>query len=53
MTTSNKKRVTLFIDLKLLKCAKTQAIVEDISLTALTEKALIKYLPKKTLVRKA
>lgn len=53
MTTNNKKRVTLFLEPKLLKHAKTQAIVEDISLTALVEKVLIKYLPKKTIIKKS
>ena len=47
MTNNNKKRVTLFLNPKLLKIAKVQAVVEDMSLTVLVEKALIKYLPKK------
>ncbi|MDP2693235.1 MAG: hypothetical protein Q8O88_06425 [bacterium] len=52
MTTNDKQRVTLFLNPNLLKHAKTQAIVEEISLTALVERALIKYLPKETVVKK-
>jgi hypothetical protein len=53
MTTNNKQRVTLFINPKLLKHAKAEAIVEEITLTNLVEKSLIKYLPKETVIRKA
>ena len=52
-TNDSKQRVTLFLDPDLVKQAKTQAIVEEISLTALVERALIKYLPKKTIIKKA
>lgn len=34
------------------KHARTQAVIEDSSLTALVEKALIKYLPKETVIKK-
>lgn len=47
MTTYTKQRVTLFLDSNLIKHAKTQAIIEDISLTALIAKILIQYLSKK------
>ncbi|EKE19054.1 MAG: hypothetical protein ACD_9C00156G0006 [uncultured bacterium] len=53
MTKNDKQRVTLFLNPKLLKQAKAQAIVEDSNLTALVEKALIKYLPQKTILTKA
>lgn len=53
MTNNEKQRTTLFIDPNLLKQAKAQAIVEEISLTALVEKALVKYLPRETVIRKA
>jgi hypothetical protein len=53
MTKIQKQRVTLFLNPNLLKHAKAQAIVEELSLTALVEKALIKYLPKETIIRKA
>jgi len=51
--TSNKQRLTLFINPAIAKHAKAQAIVEESSLTALVEKALINYLPKETVIRKA
>ena len=53
MTTNNKQRVTLFIDPFITKHARAEAIVEGLSLTALVERALIKYLPKETVIRKA
>lgn len=52
MTTKSKQRVTLFTDPNLLKQAKAQAVVEEISLTNLIEKALIKYLPEETIIKK-
>jgi len=52
MTTNNKQRVTLFLNPSLLKYAKAQAVIEECSLTVLAEKALLKYLPKETIIRK-
>jgi hypothetical protein len=52
MTTSDKQRVTLFIDPFIIKHSRAQAIVEGSSLTALVERALIKYLPKETVIKK-
>jgi hypothetical protein len=52
MTTNNKQRVTLFIKPAIIKHARAQAIVEGITLTALAERALIKYLPKETIIKK-
>ena len=52
MTTITKQRVTLFLNPAILKHAKTQAILEDLTLTALVELALIKYLPKETVIKK-
>lgn len=34
------------------KCARAQAVVEDITLTSIVEKALIHYLPKETIIKK-
>lgn len=51
MTTNTKQRVTLFLNPNLLKQAKAQAIVEEMSLTALIEGALAKYLPKETIIK--
>ena len=52
MTTSDKQRVTLFVNPNLLKHAKAQAIIEEITLTTLIELALVAYLPKETIIRK-
>lgn len=52
MAKIEKQRVTLYLNQHLLKHAKAQAIVEESSLTALVEKALTKYLPKETILRK-
>ena len=52
MTMKNKQRVTLFLYPNLLKHAKAQAIVEGYSLTVLVERALMKYLPKETVIKK-
>jgi hypothetical protein len=54
MTTTNKKqRVTLFINPSIAKHAKAQAIVDEVTLTTLIERALIRYLPKRTIIEKA
>lgn len=53
MTSTQKQRVTLFISPSISKQAKAQAVVEEITLTSIVEKALIKYLPKETIVKKA
>lgn len=53
MTKIKKQRVTLFLNPDLLKQAKAQAVIDDLSLTALIEKSLVKYLPKETIIRKA
>lgn len=52
MVTSDKQRTTLFLNPDLLKHAKAQAVVEDLTLTSLVEKALIQYLPKETVIKK-
>ena len=53
MTTNNKHRLTLFINPALAKHAKAQAVVEESSLTVLVGRALINYLPKETVIKKA
>ena len=53
MTINTKQRVTLFINPAIAKHARAQAVVEELSLTNLIEKALIKYLPKETVIKKA
>jgi hypothetical protein len=52
MTTNKKQRVTLFINPAIVIHARTQALIEKLSLTNLVEKALISYLPKETIIRK-
>jgi len=52
MTTNTQQRVTLFIHTNIVKHAKTQAILEELSLSELAEKALVKYLPEETVVKK-
>ncbi|MDO8340832.1 MAG: hypothetical protein Q7T59_02580 [Candidatus Woesebacteria bacterium] len=52
MTTTDKQRVTLFINPPIVRHAKAQAIIEELSLTTLVEKALIAYLPKETIIKK-
>ena len=52
MTTSTKQRITLFLNASISKQAKAQAIIEETTLTRLVEKALIKYLPKETIIKK-
>lgn len=52
MTTNNKQRITLFINPDIAKHARAQAVVEELSLTSLVEKALLDYLPKETLIKK-
>ncbi len=49
---SNKQRVTLFLKPSILKHARAEAIVEDITLTHLVEKALIAYLPTEIILKK-
>lgn len=49
---NEKQRVTLFLNPKLLKKAKVQAVVEDMSLTVLVERALVQYLPKVKIIKK-
>lgn len=52
MTSNRKQRITLFLDPSLARQAKIQAVVEELSLTALVEMALFKYLPKEIIIKK-
>lgn len=52
MSTNKKQRVTLFLNPDIAKHARAQAVVEDLTLTSLVEKALIDYLPKETVIKK-
>lgn len=51
MTSDDKQRMTIFINPAIAKHARAQAVVEEITLTDLVEKALTKYLPEETIVR--
>jgi len=53
MTSNDKQRITLFLTPAIAKQAKAQAVIEDLCLTALVERALIKYLPRETVIKKA
>jgi hypothetical protein len=52
MMTKVKQRVTLFLNPLIAKHARAQAVVEELTLTSLVEKALIQYLPKITIIKK-
>jgi hypothetical protein len=52
MTNDLKQRITLFLNPSIAKHAKAQAVVEELTLTTLVEKALIHYLPKETVIKK-
>lgn len=51
-TTNTKKRLTIFINPAILKQAKAQAIIEELTLTKFIEKALTNFLPKETIIKK-
>ena len=52
MATNDKQRTTLFFNPSFVKQAKAQAVLEELSLTALIEQSLINYLPKETVIKK-
>jgi len=52
MTTTNKQRLTIFLNPAIIKQAKAQALIEDITLTSYVEKALSTCLPKETVIKK-
>ena len=47
------QRTTIFLNSQIVTQAKAQAIVEGITLTKLIEIALIDYLPRETIIKKA
>ena len=53
-TSSSKKsqRVTLFLKPEILKQARAQAVLEEITLTQLVTNALIDHLPLETVIKK-
>lgn len=52
MTKNAKQRVTLFLNPAIAKHARAHAVIQDLTLTTLVEKALTKYLPKITVIKK-
>lgn len=52
MTTIKGRRVTIFLNQALVKQAKAQAVIQELTLTELVEKSLILYLPKETVIKK-
>jgi len=52
ITSGGKQRVTLFVKPLIVKQARAQAIIEDLTLTGIVEKALIAYLPKEIIIKK-
>lgn len=46
MDHTQKQRLTLFLNPALLKHAKAQAVVQEVTLTSLVESALVAYLPE-------
>jgi len=53
MTTNDTRRTTLFLNPNLLKQAKAQAVIEEVTLTTLIERSLVNYLPEQTIIKKA
>ena len=51
MTTTSKQRLTIFLSPEIIKQAKVQAIVEDLTLTSFIEKVLVTYLPKEIVIK--
>jgi len=51
-TTTQKQRVTLFINRFVVIHAKAQALVENTTLTSLVEKAMVAYLPSEIIIKK-
>ncbi len=52
ITNTTKHRLTLFLNTSIVKHARAQAIIEDITLTKLFEKALLAYLPSEIIIKK-
>lgn len=52
MVDITRQRLTLFLKPSIVKHARASAIIEDITLTKLVEKALIAYLPEEIVLKK-
>jgi len=52
MTSNKKQRLTIFLDPKLIKLAKAQAVILETTLTSVIETALVKFLPEEIIIIK-
>lgn len=52
MSSDSKQRITLFLNPAIVKHARAQAVLEDLTLATLVEKALIEYLPVEIIIKK-
>ena len=52
ITMNKTRRVTIFLNPLISKQAKAEAVVQEVTLTSLIEKALVNYLPKETIIKK-
>lgn len=52
ITSDGKQRITLFVKPSVVKHARAQAVIEDLTLTGIVEKALNAYLPKEIIIKK-
>lgn len=51
-SSSTKKRLSVYLKSSILKHAKANAVIEELTLTDLVEKALVAYLPKLLIIKK-
>ena len=52
MSSDSKQRITLFLNPAIVKHARAEAILEDLTLATLVEKALSEYLPGEIIIKK-
>lgn len=52
MSSDSKQRITLFLNPAVVKHARAEAVLEDLTLATLVEKALIGYLPGEIIIKK-
>lgn len=52
MSSDSKQRITLFLNPAIVKHARAEAVLEDLTLATLVEKALVEYLPGEIIIKK-
>lgn len=52
MSSDSKQRITLFLNPAIVKHARAKAVLEDLTLATLVEKALAEYLPGEIIIKK-